>query len=72
MFYDTKYFIAESIGCIEEYNLPGIQTKGEHCGQQEIFSNDLQSAPRLCEHQEVHPVSQQLYHHLMPQEEHSL
>jgi hypothetical protein len=49
----------------------GIQTKGEHCGQQEIFSNDLQSAPLLCEHQEVHPVSQQLYHHLMPQEEHS-
>jgi hypothetical protein len=68
----TKYFIKETIRWKAEYNLPVIQTKGEHCDQQEIFLNDLQSAPLLCEHQEVHPVSQQLYHHLMPQVEHSL
>lgn len=59
-------------GCIAEQNLPASQTKGGHCGQQEISLNDLQSAPLLCEQQEVHPVSQQLCHHLMLQVAHSL
>jgi hypothetical protein len=47
-----------------------VQIVGEHCDQQEIFSSDLLSVPLLCEHQEAHLVSPQLYHHLMQQGAH--
>lgn len=53
-------------------NLPAFRTKGAHCGQQEIFLNDLQSVPLLCGHLEVHLVSQQLDRHLMQQVVHFL
>jgi hypothetical protein len=41
----------EAKGYIAEKNLPAFQIKGGHCGQQEIFLNDLQSTPLLCEQQ---------------------
>lgn len=66
------YFCQANNSLHNRNHLPAFQIKGERYGQQEIFSNGLQSVPLLCEHHEVHLVSRQLCHHLMPQVAHSL
>ena len=59
-------------GAKTKSNLLAVQIVGEHYGQQEIFLSGLLSVPLLCEHQEAHLVSPQLYHHLMQQGAHFL